>query len=94
MSISLKSTHEQWFVMSNPLKSDTVTFSRKQYQPYYPPVEMNQQQIKEVNSHKHIDFVLTKDCTWPDHLVYIKSIQWETLSSRGEKNADYHYFIR
>ena len=37
---------------------------------------MNQKQIEEVNSHKHLGVVLSDDCTWHDHLDYIKCKAW------------------
>ena len=34
---------------------------------------MSQQPIEEVNLHKHLGIFLSSDCTWHDHLEYIKS---------------------
>lgn len=37
---------------------------------------MDQIQIKEATSHKHLGLILTSDCTWHEHLEYIKSKAW------------------
>ena len=41
---------------------------------------MNQKQIEEVNSHKHLGVVFTDDCTWHDHLNYIKCKAWNRIN--------------
>ena len=43
-----------WLVTFNPTKSESVIFSWKRNKPYHPPVFMNQTEIKEVTSHKHL----------------------------------------
>ena len=47
----------KWLVSFNPTKSESIIFSRKQTKPYRPPIEMNQQQISEVNYHKHLGLI-------------------------------------
>ena len=37
---------------------------------------MNQTQIGEVTSHKHLGLVFSNDCTWHEHLDYIKTKAW------------------
>ena len=37
---------------------------------------MNQTQIEEVKSHKHLGLVFSNDCTWHEHLDYIKTKAW------------------
>ena len=37
---------------------------------------MNQTQIEEVTSHKHLGVLYSNDCTWDEHLDYIKSKAW------------------
>ena len=65
-----------WLVTFNPTKSESVIFSWKRNKPYHPPVFMNQTEIKEVTSHKHLGVVFSNDCTWHEHLDYIKSKAW------------------
>ena len=63
----------QWLVTFNPSKSESVIFSRKRNRPNHPQVLMDQQPIHEVNLHKHLGIIFSSDCTWHDHLEYIKS---------------------
>ena len=41
---------------------------------------MNQTEIKEVTSHKHLGVVFSNDCTWHEHLDYIKSKAWTQIN--------------
>ena len=41
---------------------------------------MNQQPIHEVNLHKHLGIIFSSDCTWHDHLEYIKSKAWTRIN--------------
>ena len=41
---------------------------------------MNQQPIEEVNPHKHLSIFLSSDCTWHEHLEYIKSKAWTRIN--------------
>ena len=47
----------KWLVSFNPSKSESIIFSRKQIKRFHPPIEMNQKQISEVNSHKHLGLI-------------------------------------
>ena len=42
-----------WLVTFNPSKYGCILFSRKHNKPLHPPLSMNQQQINEVDMHKH-----------------------------------------
>ncbi|MCG8113032.1 MAG: reverse transcriptase domain-containing protein [Candidatus Thiodiazotropha taylori] len=70
----------KWLVTFNPAKSESITFTRKRHKPFHPPVLMNQTQINEVGSHKHLGLIFTSDCTWHEHLEYIKSKAWTRIN--------------
>ena len=70
----------KWLVTFNPSKSESVIFSRKRNKPNHPNIVMNQQPTEEVNSHKHLGIFLSSDCTWHDHLEYIKSKAWTRIN--------------
>ena len=70
----------KWLVTFNPSKSESVIFSRKRNKPNHPNLVMDQQSIQEVNSHRHLGLVLSNDCTWHDHLEYIKSKAWTRIN--------------
>ena len=48
----------KWLVAFNPGKLESIHLYRKYNKPYRPPVLMNQTQIAEVNSHKHLGVIL------------------------------------
>ena len=70
----------QWLVTFNPVKSESILFSRKHNEPYHPPVLLNQTQIAEVNSHKHLGITFSIDCTWHEHLELVKSKAWKRIN--------------
>ena len=69
-----------WLMTFNPANQKSMIFSRKRNKPYHPPVFMNQTEIEEVTSHKHLGVVFSNDCTWHEHLDYIKSKAWTRIN--------------
>ena len=43
-----------WLVSFNPLKTESLIITRKIHKPIHPPIFMQNQQIQEVTSHKHL----------------------------------------
>ncbi|MCG8046167.1 MAG: reverse transcriptase domain-containing protein [Candidatus Thiodiazotropha endolucinida] len=71
---------KQWLVTFNPAKSESILFSRKVNKPYHPPVLMDQTQINEVSSHKHLGIIFSNDCSWHDHIEHIKTKAWARIN--------------
>lgn len=71
---------KKWLVTFNPTKSESIIFSRKRHKPYHPPVLMDNIQINEVSSHKHLGLVFSNDCSWHNHLELIKSKAWTRVN--------------
>ena len=69
----------KWLVTFNPEKSESILFSRK-YDTFHPPINMNQNQIAEVDSHKHLGLVFSNDCTWHEHIELIKTKAWKRIN--------------
>ena len=67
----------KWLVTFNPGKSESILLSRKHNKPFHPPVLMDQSQITEVESHKHLGVIFSNDCTWHENLEFIKSKAWK-----------------
>ena len=87
-------------VTFNPTKSESLLISRKVNAPIHPPIFMNNQQLSEVTSHKHMVLHISKDCTWPEQIEYIKEKAWlrmrkfKFLLDRKSLETIYISFIR
>ena len=70
----------QWaatcLVSFNPAKTASLLISRKLNRPQHPFLSMQNHQIIEVDSHKHLGIYLSNDCTWHQHINYIKEQAW------------------
>ena len=40
---------------------------------------MDQTQINEVMSHKHLGIIFTNDCNWHEHIEHIKAKAWNRI---------------
>lgn len=70
----------KWLVKFNPAKSESMIFSRKVNKPQHPAVTMNNEPVSEVNVHKHLGVYLSRDCSWHEHLEYIKNKAWTRIN--------------
>ena len=59
-------------VMFNPTKTKSRIFSRKLNKPLHPPLFMENQQIVEVESHKHLGVILSAVCTYSQGARFLK----------------------
>ena len=69
-----------WLVDFNPIKTESMQISRKLNKPVHPPLFMQEVQIAEVSSHKHLGLVLSNDCTWHQHIDYITKKAWNRIN--------------
>ena len=65
-----------WLVSFNPAKTESLLISRKLNRPQHPSLSMQNHQIIEVDSHKHLGIYPSNDCTWHQHINYIKEKAW------------------
>ena len=70
----------QWFVTFKPTKSDSNLFTRKQNKQPHPPIVMDHRIVNDVITHKHLGVIFSNDCTWYDHLEYVKSKAWSPIN--------------
>ena len=68
-----------WLVSFNPTKAEAFLASRKLNR-NHPPIYMQNQQITEVESHKHLGIYFSNDCTWHHHIKYIVDKAWTRIN--------------
>ena len=68
-----------WLVSFNPTKTEAFLVSRKLNR-NHPPNYMQNQQITEVESHKHLGIYFSNDCTWHNHIKYIVDKAWTRIN--------------
>ena len=69
-----------WLVTFNASKTVSMTISRKANPPQHPPLFMNNVQLTEIDSHKHLGLTFSKSCTWSQHIHNITSKAWARLN--------------
>ena len=70
-----------WLVTFNPSKTETLLVSRKLNRLPHPPVFMQNHQISEVESHKHLGLYFSYDCTWHQHIKYNTDKAWNRINT-------------
>ena len=68
-----------WLVSFNPTKTEAFLASRKLNR-NHPPIYMQNQQITEVEEHKHLGIYFSNDCTWHHHIKYITDKAWTRIN--------------
>ena len=68
-----------WLVKFNPIKTEAFLASRRLNR-NHPPIYMQNQQITEVESHKHLGVYFSNDCTWHHHIKYITGKTWTRIN--------------
>ena len=71
---------DQWLVHFNPSKSESMLISRKTNKPPHPPLSIGGVDIPLVNIHKHLGVYLANDCTWHEHITFIKEKAWKRIN--------------
>ena len=69
-----------WLVNFNPLKSETLTISRKRNQLPMPDFTMSNVSIPKVDFHKHLGVCISNSGNWHDHIEYISKKAWERIN--------------
>ena len=82
-----------WLVSFNPTKTEAMLFSRKLNRPHHPPIFMQNHQITEVDSHKHLGLYLSNDCTWHKHINYITEKAWTRINTMRRLIYLFYLFI-
>ena len=61
---------KQWLIKFNPLKTEAVLFTLKQFE-YYPNLFFENVKLKFVECHKHLGVTLNFKSQWHDHIEHI-----------------------
>ena len=67
---------ETWLVTFNPNKTESLIILRKINKPLHPSLYMNNQQVLEVNCHKHLGLNLANNNSWHHHINFILGRAW------------------
>ena len=69
-----------WLVNFHERRTFSMDLSRKLLPPHYPPLFRNNIMLSETDSHKHLGLILSKSCTWSNHIQEIASKAWVRLN--------------
>ena len=67
---------ETWLVTFNPNKTESLIISRKINKPLHPFLYMNDQQVLEVDCHKHLGLYLSNNGSWHQQINFILKRAW------------------
>ena len=67
---------ETWLVTFNPNKTESLIISRKINKPLHPSLYMNDQQVLEVDCHKHLGLYLSNNGSWHQQINFILEKAW------------------
>ena len=70
----------RWLVTFNPDKTESLLISRKHLKPHHQPIYMNNIQIQEVDTHKHLGITFANDGTWHKHIEDITKKAWNRIN--------------
>ena len=65
-----------WVVSFNTDNTESLLISRILNRHQHPALSVQNHQINEVDSHKHLGIYLLNDCAWHQHVNYIKEKAW------------------
>ena len=80
---------KKWLVRFNPVKTEAFLASRKLNKPIHPPLLMEGTQIFEVESHKHLGLIFKSDCSWHNHIDYVKEKAWSRVNAMKKLKFDF-----
>ena len=68
-----------WLVKFNPIKTESLLFSRRINLQDHPTLLFNDVPIQEVVSHKHVGVYLSQRRDWQNHIDFIKEKAWSGI---------------
>ena len=80
---------QKWLVRFNPVKTEAFLAIRKLNKPIHPPLLMEGTQIVEVESNKHLGLIFKSDCSWHNHIDYVKEKAWSRVNAMKKLKFDF-----
>ena len=77
----ISSSAGKWLVKFNPNKTISFIITRRKNKQRHPSLFMNNIEIKEVPSHKHLELTFSDDGTWHQHIAAITSAAWKRIGT-------------
>ena len=77
---TISSWARQWLVAYNPSKTKSLIISRKTRRQIHPPLYLFDEEISEVEHHKHLGVLLSHDLRWSDHIDYTLSKAYNRIN--------------
>ena len=71
---------DKWLVTFNPIKTESMIISRKKTALVHPPLNMYNQQIIQVDFHRHLGINLSNNCLWHSQIDLIKNKAWPKIN--------------
>ena len=73
-----------WLMTFKFVKNETMLLTRKCNKLFHPPLFMQNYKVTEVEAHKHLSIDFASDCTWHQHIDYIKQKAWQRINIMRE----------
>jgi len=74
----------------NPIKTESLLFSRKSDKILHPPIFINTVRIETVQSHKRIGVLFSNYCSWHDNIQEVKKKACSSLTVNPLKSSTQH----
>ena len=71
---------EKWLVKFSPQKNEIMILSMKNNKPNYPPLIMNNSELRKVDNHKHLGVIFSNNGFWHDLVDYIVTKSYTQLN--------------
>ncbi len=82
LNLDLETIHRwsvKWLVKFNPLKTETIIFSKKINKPQHPNLSMNGQSLNTFKEHKHLGLTMSEDGKWNTHISTYINKAWQRI---------------
>ena len=72
-----------WLVDFHPTKTESMIISRKTFRPNHPPLFMNNTNLTNTDTHKHLGVTFSSNCSWTEHINSTANTAWVRFNLSG-----------